>query len=86
MEGARAKLVSLGVDGFVMVCFGERGLKSEMFFRLAFSAAQTLRFLVNRGEGGRPARVWATNRSVNRRLALRFMVNRKIGFREINLI
>ena len=49
-------------------------------------AAQTLRFLVNRWEGGRPARVWATNRSVNRRLALRFMVNRKGVFRGIILI
>ena len=48
-------------------------------------AAHTLRFLVARGEGGRPARGWVTNRSVDRRLALRPMVNRKFGPRQIYL-
>ena len=31
VEGARAKLVSLGVDGFVVVCFGGRKRRVELW-------------------------------------------------------
>ena len=111
VKGAKAKLVSLGVDGFVVVCLGGRERRVKVWrekcvrvrararararsrvrvvVRACFArervracgcaclrflyvsgtmrngpstgAAETLRFLVNRGEGGRPARVWATN-------------------------